>query len=78
MEGSVMASKKENEELLSDLDVAPRLKVSPWTMRAWRSQRRGPSWVKVGSLARYRPSDIEEYLERRTVLPSDRQRGPRG
>lgn len=72
-----MESRRKQAALISDQEVAERLGVSPWTLRAWRSQRVGPRWIKVGSLARYRPEDIEGYLETRTVLPTDRGRGKR-
>jgi len=37
------------------------------TLRGWRAQGRGPKFVKVGRLVKYRLSDVEDFL---TSLPS--------
>lgn len=36
------------------------------TLDSWRWQRRGPRFIKVGRLVRYRESDLDAYLEGRT------------
>ncbi len=52
-------------ELLDTLEVARFLGIHPQTLAAWRSQGRGPKWVKVGArVVRYRPGDIEKWLRR--------------
>ena len=49
-------------DLLTEGDVAKRLRVSLASLRRWRLLRRGPQFIKVGVLVRYRPEDIEEWL----------------
>lgn len=53
--------------LLTETDVAERLKVSLASVRRWRLERRGPTFVKVGALVRYRPEDLESWV---TALPT--------
>ena len=48
--------------LLTECDVAQRLHVSLASLRRWRLERRGPRFIKVSSLVRYRPEDVEEWL----------------
>jgi len=48
--------------LLTELDVAKQLHVSLASLRRWRLLRRGPQFIKVGALVRYRPEDLEEWL----------------
>jgi hypothetical protein len=62
--------------LLTEIDVAERLQVSLASVRRWRLEKRGPTFVKVGTLVRYRPEDLESWV---TTLPTsgDRQAGRR-
>ena len=48
--------------LLTEDEVAKQLTVSVASMRRWRLERRGPHFVKVGSLVRYRQEDLEAWL----------------
>ena len=48
--------------LLTEQDVARQIKVSLASLRKWRVERRGPQFVKVGALVRYRPEDLEEWM----------------
>ncbi len=57
-----------SETLLTALQAATMLGVRPGTLEQWRSQARyGLPYVKVGRLVRYRRSDIEAFLARRTM-----------
>lgn len=49
--------------LLTEDKVADRLNVSLASVRRWRLEHRGPRFIKVGSLVRYRPEDVESWLE---------------
>jgi predicted site-specific integrase-resolvase len=49
--------------LLSSADVAQLLDVSMRTLEFWRYVGKGPAYVKVGKRIRYRPADVEAYLE---------------
>ena len=50
------------ETLLTEEDVATQLHVSIASLRRWRLERRGPQFIKVGSLVRYRPEELEAWL----------------
>lgn len=49
------------EELLRPEDIATLLGVAKKTLANWRSENKGPPYVKVGRLARYRLSDVEQW-----------------
>lgn len=50
------------QELLKPADAARVLQVKEQTLRVWRSQGRGPAFVKLGSgRVRYDPRDLEEW-----------------
>jgi helix-turn-helix protein len=51
--------------LLTEGDVAQRLHVSLASVRRWRLEQRGPQFIKVGSLVRYRPEDLDLWLAAR-------------
>lgn len=52
--------------LWSPEQVAEMLGVSKQTLAVWRCEQRYPlPYVKVGSRVRYRPADVERFLERR-------------
>jgi excisionase family DNA binding protein len=50
------------DTLFTEEEVAKQLHVSLASIRRWRLERRGPKFVKVGSLVRYRPEDLETWL----------------
>ncbi len=43
--------------------------VAPSTLRAFRSQRRGPLFCRIGRRIVYRLPDLEAYLAENTVSP---------
>lgn len=50
-------------ELLDEKEAAAALGCAICTLRNWRSQKRGPRFVKVGRrLVRYRRSDLAEFI----------------
>ena len=59
--------------LMTESEVAKRLQVSLGSIRRWRVENRGPAFIKVGSLVRYRPEDVEGWL---AGLPSGGSCGP--
>ena len=61
--------------LLSDIDLARYLGVSVATLRKWRIRKLGPVWLKLGSLVRYRLSDVHAYLDGCPRGGSDRPAG---
>jgi hypothetical protein len=54
-------------KLMTEDEVSRALNVSIAALRRWRLEQRGPVFIKVGSLVRYRPEDLEVWL---SSLPS--------
>ena len=52
------------ESLLTVGELAGWLGIAEGTLRYWRHVHRGPPSLTVGGAVRYRPSDIEAWLER--------------
>jgi predicted DNA-binding transcriptional regulator AlpA len=51
------------DSLLNETQVSERLQVSLACLRKWRLLGRGPQYVKVGPLVRYRPEAVEQWVE---------------
>jgi len=49
--------------LLDSREVAAYLKVSESTLSRWRADRKGPPYLRMGSIARYRLDQIDAWLE---------------
>jgi len=64
-----MASDSVSDPLLTREQAAAYLGVSPATLGAWGlSGRYGLPFVKVGRCCRYRRSDLDAWVRRRTVV----------
>jgi predicted DNA-binding transcriptional regulator AlpA len=50
------------QRLLNEREVADSCSISVLTLRKWRSQKRGPQFVKIGALVRYRPEDVDAWI----------------
>jgi predicted DNA-binding transcriptional regulator AlpA len=50
-------------QLMSEREVAQMLNCSAKTLRNDRSMGRGPKWVKIGRLVRYRIEDVLAYID---------------
>jgi|HubBroStandDraft_6_1064221.scaffolds.fasta_scaffold1890422_1 hypothetical protein len=48
--------------LMTEHEVSKRLNVSVASLRRWRLLGRGPAFLKVGSLVRYNPEELEAWL----------------
>jgi hypothetical protein len=59
--------------LMTEHEVSKRLNVSVASLRRWRLLGRGPAFLKIGSLVRYRPEDLDRWL---TSLPTGGSNGP--
>jgi hypothetical protein len=56
------------QALLDNNAAAAFLGVSSGSLEVWRSTKRyNLKYIKVGRLVKYRLSDLEEFLNRRTV-----------
>jgi excisionase family DNA binding protein len=54
---------RDDEEILTPIEVAELLRVPIATLYAWRHKRSGPPAAQVGRHLRYRRRDVEEWLE---------------
>jgi predicted DNA-binding transcriptional regulator AlpA len=53
-------------DLVDEVALAVRLGVSRSTLQSWRYVGRGPRYLKIGRLIRYRNADIEAFLRAST------------
>lgn len=53
------------EPLLNQDQAAALLGLQPKTLEIWRHRGGGPTFIKVGRLARYRRQDLDAYIEGR-------------
>lgn len=53
-------------DLVDEARLAARLGVSRSTLQSWRYSGRGPRWIKLGRLIRYRIADVDTFLEANT------------
>lgn len=49
-------------DCLTTDEVAARLRVSPRTVRTWRSEGTGPRYAKLGRSVRYRRSSVDGWV----------------
>ena len=62
------------DSLLNEKQAANFLSMSPGTLSVWRATRRYDlPFVKVGRSVRYRLSDIQAFLDSRTVTRENTQ-----
>ena len=62
--------------LLTESEVAKWLQVSLACLRRWRFERRGPPYLKIGSLVRYRSDDVNIWVDSLPRGGSDLRNGP--
>jgi len=53
----------ETDRLMDQKEVASLLGVSVKTLECWRWKKHGPRFIKVGRLARYRMSDVMDFVQ---------------
>ena len=59
----------ENNNYLTTEQTAERLKLKAGTLAAWRSQKRGPVYHKIGKTCFYRESDIAAWVAKTAHMP---------
>ena len=57
------------DKLLSTGEAAAYLGMAEQTLRLWRTQRKGPAFVRVGRLIRYKPDALDTWAARHTSDP---------
>ncbi|MCX5513366.1 excisionase [Kaistia algarum] len=65
------------DRLLRPEEAAQELQNTAGTLAKWRMQSVGPKFVRVGRSIRYRKSDIERWLQSRTVATAEEPIGQR-
>jgi excisionase family DNA binding protein len=55
-----------NSDLIDEPTLAVRLGVSRSTLQSWRYAGRGPRYIKLGRMVRYRNADVDAYLRANT------------
>ena len=66
METQLTTGPSEGSDLLDEARLAARLNVSRSTLQSWRYAGRGPRYIKLGRLIRYRNADVDAYLRTQT------------
>ena len=60
-----------SNDLMTSAEVARLLRIHPVTLSIWRSDDRGPAFIRMGNRVRYRPEEVEAYLnDRRSDAPN--------
>lgn len=67
MTTAAAASHKPRRPVVDTMGAADYLGLHARTLDNWRSQGRGPRYVRVGRRIVYRIADLESYLDARTV-----------
>ena len=63
----------DNSKLYLTSDPALLVFGRPMTLAHWRSEGRGPAYVKLGMRVAYRGSDLNRFIEANTIRPKDGQ-----
>jgi hypothetical protein len=53
-------------QLMTEDETSKTLKCTVAALRRWRRERRGPRFVRLGRLIRYRQSDLEDFVDKST------------
>lgn len=61
------------QPLLTAVDVSQALGVTTGQLAQWRHLGRGPRFIKQGRFVRYRPADIDAWLDAQTFDRTDRK-----
>jgi hypothetical protein len=61
-------------QLLTEEDASRLLRLAPATLRNMRTKGRGPFFIKVGGLVRYRHVDLVDWIESRVRRTTDGSR----
>ncbi len=58
------------DQLLNDREFAAYCDLAERTPAVWRVRGDGPPFVKIGRNVRYKKSDVDAWLDERTVRPA--------
>ena len=65
-----MTSMPADETIVTSKAVAAHLQVGVQTLAKWRSEGRGPRYLRMGRAIRYRMSDIDEFIKNNVTEPT--------
>jgi predicted DNA-binding transcriptional regulator AlpA len=58
--------------MMSETKLAERWGISPKTLQRWRTEKRGPQYIKLGKNVRYRLEDVHAYeTGQRKLVPTE-------
>ena len=63
---------------ISQTELAKRWQISEATLERWRSQRKGPQFLRLGGQVRYRLVDVEPYELEKMEVVADTQQPQKG
>jgi hypothetical protein len=61
MEGPMGDTGGTSSDMLTPPELAARWRMSVRTLDRWRSQRSGPTWLRLGGHILYRLGDVEAF-----------------
>jgi predicted DNA-binding transcriptional regulator AlpA len=64
------------DKALNETETAKMMGFAVQTLRNWRSQRKGPPYIKLKYSVRYNQKEVMEYMKRHTIHPEDLGRIP--
>jgi hypothetical protein len=59
------------EAAVDETEAARILGCTVACLRAWRQRKYGPTFIRVGRLVRYRPSELADFMDRNRVSAED-------
>lgn len=65
------AAPLDSDDLLTETEAAPILRVSVSWLQKCRGAKRGPRFVRVGGRCLYSRADLKRFIERNTVATED-------
>ncbi len=66
------------ESLLTEVQAAALLMLSPSTLKKWRRTRRGPRYYRLGSAVRYKREDLEAFVSESAEHPCSPRHNEKG
>ena len=65
-ENEITVATADAGDLVDEVMLATRLNIARSTLQSWRYTGRGPRWIKLGRLIRYRVADVDAFLAANT------------
>jgi hypothetical protein len=57
----------ESIQMMNDRQAAKLLNIGLQTLRNWRSQHRGPDYIKIGRSIRYNATDLRKFIKSKKI-----------